>query len=161
MGRKQAMPEARIKTSFGDIRISYKDEGELKGALQGLEVQVETISQAVAELIPPPPRLPKPGYEKAYQFSPTGKVELLIFPSILVQKTILALFAYSPDSVSAKELEDVIGIDKIETKVLGQTNNKKYFRKTDNAYGLTTDGLDFFMEKIKPSVYTEPEVEEE
>lgn len=73
----------------------------------------------------------------------------------------MALFAYSPDSVSAKELEDVTGIDKIETKVLWQTNNRKYFRKTDNAYGLTTEGLDFFMEKIKPSVYTEPEVEKE
>jgi hypothetical protein len=94
----------------------------------------------------------KPGYEKAYRFSPSGKLELLIFPSVLVQRAALALFAYNPDTVPADQLEQVTGIDDIVAKVLGQTKNKKYFRKIKDTYGLSTDGLTFFMEKVKPLI---------
>ncbi|TAH48320.1 MAG: hypothetical protein EYC68_21565 [Chloroflexota bacterium] len=149
------MLEAVVKTEFGEVHISYNNTEELKTALQEIVEQAKVIAQETQGLIPVPPRpprQPKPGYEAAYQFSPSGKAELLIFPQVLVQVAVLALFAYHPDPVSASELEHVTGIADIVGKVLGQTANKKYFRKTDNGYGLSTDGLALFMEKVKPLV---------
>ena len=146
------MPEVRINTSFGDIRINYNNTEELNAALEGLQEQMSLISQAVEKVTPRPQRLPKPGYENAYRFLPNGKVEILLFPSALVQVAVLALFAYHPDVVTADELEQVTAIDDIVAKVVGQTKNKKYFRKMNNTYGLNKEGLDFFMEKVKPFI---------
>ena len=149
------MLEAIVKTEFGEIHISYNNIEELKTALQDIAEQAKVIAQETQGLTPVhprPPRHPKPGYEAAYQFSPSGKAELLMFPQVLVQVAVLALFAYHPDPVSASELEHVTGIADIVAKVLGQTANKKYFRKTDDGYGLSTDSLALFMEKLKPFV---------
>jgi len=71
---------------------------------------------------------------------------------VSVQLTALALFAYYPEMVSKYELEQVTGIDDIFNKVLKQTNNKKYLRKTDDTFGLSEEGFAFFMEKVKPLV---------
>src|SRR5574337_1320264 len=113
------MPEARIRTDFGYIIITYNNMEELNIALQGLDEQIKTISQSAMKIVPRPERIPKPGYEKAYRFSPTGKAELLIFPSIKVQLVALALFAYYPDTVEVAELKQVTGISDIVDKVLG------------------------------------------
>lgn len=149
------MPEAIVKTTFGEVHITYNDMDELKAALQGLAEQVKVIAEETTELIPAQPRsarLPKPGYEAAYQFAPSGQAELLIFPPVLVQLAVLGLFAYHPDPVAVPELENVTGISEIVAKVLGQTANKKYFRRIDDSYGLSTDGITLFMEKVKPAI---------
>jgi len=62
------MPEAIIKTNFGEIRITYSNLDELNVALQDIRGQVQAISNAVGSLVPAPQRLPKPGYENAYRF---------------------------------------------------------------------------------------------
>jgi hypothetical protein len=146
------MPEATIKTDFGDIRITYNNTSDLEAALKEIHDHAKIISKVAGKLTPQTPRIPKPGYEKVYRFSPNGRVELLIFPKKPLQLAVMVLFIYHPDTVSADDLEEITGITGIAKKVLWQTNNKKYFRKKDNTYGLAEDGLSLFMKKVKPII---------
>jgi hypothetical protein len=145
------MTEAKINTSFGEILISYNNIDELQASLAGLEEQIRLISEATKQIIPPALRIPKVGYENAYRFSPNGSVELMYIPPVSLHLVALAMFAYYPEPVTTAELEKVTGITDIVGKVLGQTMNKKFFRKVDNSlYGLSQDGLKLVIEKIKP-----------
>ena len=153
------MKEAKVRTNFGDIRFTYNNIEELKDALQGLDEEINIISDATSKIISSEPRLPKPGYENAYRFLPNGRVELIYFPPIELRLAILALFAYHPESVTVMELENVTGIIDI-SKILGQTNNKKYFRRSNESYGLTLEGVQLVAEKIKPLLNFETEGKE-
>jgi hypothetical protein len=149
------MPEATIKTDFGDIRITYNNMEDLNAALKEIQDHAKVISKAVGGLIPQTPRIPKPGYEKVYRFLPTDMAELLIFPKKPIQLAVMVLFIYHPHMVSAQDLEKITGITDIAKKVLWQTNNKKYFRKKHNTYGLTEDGQSLFTNKVKPFIDAE------
>lgn len=147
------MTEARITTSFGVICISYSNVDELQASLVGLEEQIRLILEITTKIIPPAPRTPKEGFENAYRFSTSGSVEFVYFPASSVQSAALALFAYHPETVTAAELEKVTGITGITKKVLGQTNNKRYFRKVnDSSYGLSSEGIKLVTEKIRPLI---------
>jgi len=149
------MPEATIKTDFGDIRITYSNMSDLEAALKEIQDHAKVISKAAGNLTPKTPRVPKPGYEKVYRFLPTGMAELLIFLKKPLQLAAMVLFIYHPEMVSAQDLEEITGITDIAKKVLGQTNNKKYFRKKHDTYGLTDDGLSLFINKVKPIIDAE------
>jgi len=145
------MTQAKIITGFGEILISYNSTEELQTSLAGLEEQIKLISEVANKITPSTPRIPKNGYENAYRFSPSGSVELMYIPSVLLHLVALAMFAYYPEPVTTAELEKVTGISDIVGKVLGQTKNKKLFRKVDNSlYGLSQDGLKLITDKIKP-----------
>lgn len=155
------MKEAKIKTTFGDIRITYNSIDELNLSLQGLNEEIKIISDATTRITPSEPRLPKPGYENTYRFLPNGSVELLYHPSVSLHLAALALFAYHLESVNATELEKITTINDVANKVLWQTKNKKYFRKTADLYGLSPEGLQLVAEKIKPLIDIEIEAKEE
>ncbi len=156
------MTEAKILTSFGSIRVSYNSTEELQAALKGLEEQIRMISDITTKISPPPPRTAKIGYENAYRFSVNGSIELFFFPPVSLHLAALALFAYYPDTVTTAELEKVTGITDIVGKVIGQTKNKKFFRKVGNSsYGLSEDGLKLVSEKIRPLMHPVQESAEE
>lgn len=145
------MTEAKVNTSFGEILISYNNIEELQASLAGLEEQIKLISEATKKIVPQAQRLPKNSYENAYRFSPSGSVELMYIPPVSLHLVAFAMFAYYPEPVTTAELEKVTGISDIVSKVLGQTMNKKFFRKVDNSlYGLSQDGLKLVVEKIQP-----------
>ena len=52
--------------------------------------------------------------------------------------------------VSAIELELVTGIPEVSGKVLGQTMNKKYFRRNEDIFGLSAEGIAYVNEVIYP-----------
>jgi hypothetical protein len=151
------MPEARIRTEFGDIRFSYDDATKLEDALKEIADQVATIARFAAPLQPRPPRPPKPGYEHAYRFTPTGAVELLIFPKVKTRLAALALFAFHPEMVDASTLERVTGIPDPALVVLNQTANKKYFRREGELYGLTPEGIQLATEAVPQLATSSPE----
>lgn len=145
------MIEAKINTNFGDIRITYNNTEELQATLTSLEEQIKMISDVTSKITPSAPRTPKNGFENAYRFSPNGSAELIYFPAALLHLAVLALFVYYPETVATAELEKVTGIKDIVGKFLGQTKNKKFFRKAnDSSYGLSLDGLKLVNEKVKP-----------
>jgi hypothetical protein len=155
------MPEARIRTEFGDIRFSYEDATSLDEQLKGVAAQVAAIAKLAAPLLPKPPRPPKPGYEHAYRFTPSGAVELLYFPNVKTKLVALALFAYHPDMVDASILERVTGVDNVAGVVLNQTANKKYFRRDADIYGLTLEGIQLAIEGVPQVPPALPETIEE
>jgi hypothetical protein len=149
------MPEARIRTEFGDIRFSYGDASKLDELLKEVTAQAATIAKHAAPLLPKPPRPAKPGYEHAYRFTPSGSVELLHFPNAKTKLVGLALFAYHPEMVDAETVQRVTGVDNVEGVVLNQTANKKYFRREGDLYGLTPEGIQLAVESV-PQVQAPP-----
>ena len=154
------MPIVRINTRFGSISFEYESEDQLQESIDQVISASDFIESQVGHLLPRTQRKPKPGFEMAYRFTPDGTVELLHYPPESVRATALALFAYHPDMVSASDLETVTGIDDIVAKALGQTKNKKYFRKSDDFYGLSADGIKYIHEVIAPTL-PEPSMPED
>lgn len=146
------MAEAIIKTNFGEIRIPYNNTNELKEALEQIEEQIRILSDATEMIAPLESRAPKPGFEKLYRFLGNGTVELFHYPQTLLHIVILALFAYQPETVTAQKLEETTNIKDVVGKVVGQTKNKDYFRKVGDTYGLSPEGVQLFIEKIKPLI---------
>jgi hypothetical protein len=145
------MTEARIRTSFGDVRVSYQNAEDLKSCLQALKEQIGVIEESTRSLVPQPTRPPKPGCGHIYRFTPDGKVEMLVFPPKAIQAVALLLFAYHPQAVSAEQVEAGTGVVNPAGKVLNQTMNKGYFRKEDEQYGLSADGIAMVQEKVLPN----------
>jgi len=156
------MTEARIRTGFGEVCITFQTEDELTKALQDLEQQAKAIQQVADRIAPPPSRSPKPGYENVYRFSQTGDLELLLLPERQNEAAALVLYAYHPDLVSSVEIERVLGLNEVARRVLAQGPNKDYFQKVDDKYGLTFNGLRMIIERMKPyiSTSTEPQPKE-
>ena len=142
------MTEARIRTGFGNIRITFNTNDELKEILDSLESQIQMLQTTASKISPPPPRLPKPGYEYAYRFLASGRVELLFFPESKNQIVALALFAYAPESVPIMEIEQITLIEKVFESVLSQSNNKKYYVKTDLGYRLSPEGFNLVLTSV-------------
>ncbi len=142
------MREARIRTKFGEISITFQTTDELRDALQSLEEQVNTIQEMTKRIAPPPPRTAKPGYENAYRFNSNGDLERLYTPKFNHELVALVLFAYDPEPLSAKEIERITLITEVARMVLGTRQNKKFFRKVDDKYRLTPDGFTLVKERI-------------
>lgn len=155
------MPHVIVKTAFGTIQFEYDDDDDLKRRLPEILKQAELVQEAVRALLPREPRTPKPGLAHIYQFTPSGTIELFHFPSTALATCILALYAYHPDMVSVGELEQATGISPIVSKVLGQTRNKKYFRKHGDMYGLSEAGLGYYKANVAPSLPSVPSNESE
>lgn len=150
------MIRADISTKFGQISFEFEDETGLLAALDQLPDQVSQIESKTIQYLPRSMRDPKPGFESAYRFTPKGQVELLHFPSENVRCVALALFAYHPEMVIAEEIELVSGIAQVSGKVLNQTANKKYFRKRDDLFGLSADGIAYVNKTVVASL---PQIE--
>jgi hypothetical protein len=146
------MPEISIKTSFGQIRFAYQSRDELETILGEIPSHIALVEQLTKDIPQRSERSPKPGLEGIYAFTPSGHVELYRSPRILNQKVALGLFCYSPDTVSEMEIEQVTGISKVVARVIGQTNNKKYYRSVNGTYSLTTEGIKLVTETILPKL---------
>ena len=157
MERSSPVKEARIRTEFGDIRIDFTTEEQLQAELDLLEAHVAQIQKTAGTIVPPLPRSPKPGFEYAYRFLPTGRVELLVFPDAMSKLVALALFAYFPDPVAVEEIETITGIENVYESVLKQSNNRKYFRKADEGYGITPEGVKLVLSSVPPRDYSHDE----
>jgi len=153
------MSEARIRTGFGDIRITFQNDDELQAALQSLEEQITVIQQVADKVAPRLPRSPKPGYETAYRFTPDGSVELLVTPPNRNEAVALVLHAYSPDLVRVEEIERITGIREVSRRVLTLTQNREHFYRLDDKWGLTFEGRQMVEERIGATLAhpTEPE----
>jgi hypothetical protein len=151
------MIEAKIRTQFGEISISFQSTDELKVALQDLEQQISIIQEAVRKFAPPPPRTAKPGYESAYRFTPNGDIELLHRPQKRPARVALVLYAYDPQHLSIPEIERLAGIRGVYDVVLKLKQNKRYFQKFDDKWGLAPDGYTL-VEKIGAGLARSKEV---
>jgi hypothetical protein len=122
--------EARIRTKFGEIVVSFDSTNELKSALQALDV--EEVQKEVVErfkgLLSREPRPSKPGFERIYRFTPEGKVELLRTPPSAPMTIGMLLHASAPEPMSSDEIFSSTGI-KVGNYV-SQTAYKNYFDRT-------------------------------
>jgi hypothetical protein len=147
------MPQARIKTTFGEIVIPYSDVDELTKELEKLPKAIAMVQAKTTGLVPSESRKPKQGYEHLYEFDSNGRLRLLKKPSKQVALAALALWANDPDPLSPDDLELLTGITEVVKSVLSQTNNKKYFvRREDGRYGLTPEGFEWVSTKVAPSL---------
>jgi len=159
------MKEANIRTSFGEINISFQTADELNDALKDLEQEVKTIQEVADRIAPPPHRTTKPGYETAYRFATNGSLELLIMPEKRNEAVALVLYAYHPELVSSADIERITGIKDVASRVLSLAQNKEHFQKIDNKYGLTFAGVRMAIERIgsmlrQPTELEQPESEQ-
>lgn len=146
------MPEITITTNFGHYSVSFETDEELTDALQRIQEHTREVEETTRNIRPRLRRSPKPGLESAYDFTAEGHVELFHFPPEGIRSVVLTLFAYHPDMVTASEVEAVTGIDDVYNKVLRQTNNKKYFRNKDGLFGLSQEGIRYFIETVLPTL---------
>ena len=149
------MPQARIKTSFGEIVIPYSDVDELAKELERLPKAVALVQSKTGGLVPSESRKPRPGDENLYEFDSSGRLRLLKKPNKRVALAALALWANDPEPMTPNDLELVTGISDVVKSVLGQTNNKKYFvRRDDGRYSVSPEGFEWVATKVAPSVRT-------
>jgi len=146
------MPEVSITTEFGDYIISFEEDDDLTVALGRMRDHILTVNSSTRDLRPQTGREPKPGLELSYRFTPRGEVELLTFPSQLLRRVVLALYAYHPEMVTAPELAVVTAIEDVDGRVLRQTNNQRYFRTQGDVFGLSNDGVRYFEERVLPDL---------
>lgn len=146
------MPEISIQTRVGQYKVAFDTDEELQDELAKLKDRVEAVEKATRTFRPRAKRDPKPGLEATYGFTPEGQVELFHYPAEGIRCVVLALYAYHPEMVNASEVESVTGIQDVYSKVLRQTNNKKYFRSQDDLFGLSQDGVKYFSETVLQSL---------
>lgn len=144
------MQHVIVRTDFGEIRFEYGDETELAEILKRLPNDIALISETALSAVKMDLGSVKPGYEKVYRFSPRGSVELLVIPESGVVAAALTLFAAYPETLHIEEIKRSTGNQDVERAVLSQTNNKKYFVKTEDFYGLSDEGRKWIMAKIPP-----------
>jgi hypothetical protein len=145
------MKEAIIKTTFGEVRLTFQSTEELDAALQDLQPQIERIRASTAAIIPSLPRIPKAGYESHFQFTPSGSLELLKLPKKQNEAVALALFAFHPDTLASEDLERILGIDDVARRVLAQKAHVALSVKVDDKYGLTFAGIQMVQDKFGPA----------
>lgn len=145
------MVEMHINTAFGSVTITYNTADELKQILEHLEDQVTAIQEVATKISPPIPRPIKLGFERWYTFKSDGKVELLELPKQLTKRVALLLWAYYPQRVTVEAVEQETGIDGVVEKVLGQTNNRKYFKRDGEWVTLSQEGIELVQAKFGPS----------
>lgn len=150
------MKQAIIDTSFGQIRISYDSGDELGAALERITDEVRAIDETAKQIVPTRIREPKPGYERIYRFTSDGDLELLRVPPLKKDAVALALYAFHPDYASSEQLKASTSIEKIAQNVISTGDNKRYFKKIDDGYGLTFEGLRLVTETIFPQLTTLP-----
>jgi hypothetical protein len=146
------MPEARIKTNFGEIVIPYSNLDELTKALEDVPKAVAIVQEKTVGVVAGEGRKPKPGCEGVYEFDSNGRLRLNKKPTVKVSVAALALYANDPDPMALSELELVTGIPEIVRSVLAQTTNKKYFTQHGDRYGLSPVGFEFVTKKVLPSL---------
>jgi hypothetical protein len=145
------MQQARIRTTFGEIVISYSNVDELTKELEKLPEAIALVQVKTTGLVASEARKPKPGYEHLYEFDSNGRLRLLRKPTKQVALAALALWANDPDPMSPADLELLTGIAEVVKSVLGQTLNKKYFvRRGDGRYGLTPEGFEWVSTIVTP-----------
>jgi hypothetical protein len=149
------MPQARIKTTFGEVVIPYSDVDELARELEKLPKVVALVQSRTGSLVPSESRKPRPGDEALYEFDASGRLRLLKKPNKQVALAALALWANDPEPMAPNDLELVTGIPDVVRSVLSQTNNRKYFvRRDDGRYGVSLEGFEWVTRKVAPSAKT-------
>lgn len=147
------MSEARIKTSFGEIVVSYSSLDELSKALDEIPKAVELVLSKAGTVAPSEPRKPKPGCEQIYRFGPDGQLELLRRPQKKVALVALALYAYDPQPLTAEQIEAFTGLSDVAKNVLNAGANKKYFVFRGNGgYGLSQFGFQWVTSRVVPTL---------
>lgn len=145
------MPSLTINTSFGAVQVSYSTREELEEILKSLSIDIELIENSIVPTQSQQGQPVKPGFESAYAFV-GGKVELLIDFKDGTKSVATVLYAYYPNMATRKDIIAATGIEDFATKVVGQTNNKKYFIRDGESYGLSDAGRKYVLEKIKPKL---------
>ena len=153
------MKKATIKTKFGEICISFDTKDQLEEELKGLEEQIEIIQKVTDKVAPPPIRTAKPGYESYYRFLPNGDLELIYTPEYKHEVVALVMFAYHPEPLSLKDIERLTRINRVASTVITIKQYKKYFKKVDDKYTLSYEGIKMVGEKIGGVVEQETERE--
>jgi hypothetical protein len=146
--------EARVKTKLGEIVFNFNTIEDLKSNIEALDVSTvsEILWKKFESLVTTEPRKPKPGFEKLYNFTSSGLVEVAYISDDLTKPELIAfiLFAYHPDAASTQQISLSSGIKSV-TNYLSQTNYKKFWWKTQNGdYMLGDEGLKWVFSKILP-----------
>jgi len=147
--------EARIKTKFGEIVVNFDSIDELKSSVDGLDVSSisELLSKKFESVIVREIRQPKPGFEGIYTFALSGLVEPIVLPDSKVEKVAFVLFAYHPEPASTEQVSLSSGIKDVSSDYLTHPNYKKFWSKTqDGKYVLSSEGLDWVVQKITPKL---------
>ena len=149
--------EVRLRTKFGEIVFNFDTLEELKSNIEELDVKTasEILWAKFESLVPTETRKPKPGFEKLYNFTPNGLVELALIPPALTKPELVAfvLFAYHPQAASTEQIFLSSGIRNAASDYLTHPNYKKFWWKTqDGTYVLGDEGLKWFFSKIVPKL---------
>jgi hypothetical protein len=145
--------EAKIKTKFGEIVFNFETLDELRTNLESLDVNAiaAEVSTKFGGLILKEPRLPKPGMEGIYRFTPEGKVELLRTAPSAPMAMGLLLYTYDPEPVSSEDILSSAGVKAAD--YVHQAAYKKYFDKTsDDKHVLTHPGRQWVESDIIPKL---------
>jgi hypothetical protein len=147
------MPEARIKTTFGEIVIPYTNLDDLGKGLADIDSVIKAVEVKVGNILPLEPRAPKPGLEDIYRFTYSGRVELLGAPGKQTDTVGLVVFAHDPEPVPSAILEQETGVEGVVRNILTTGAYKKYFlRLADGRYTLTPEGKTWVVEQVIPKL---------
>lgn len=145
--------EARVKTQFGEIVVSFDSTDDLKKNIDSLDADAvsDIVSKKFEAIIRKEPRQAKPGLEGVYRFTPEGKVELFRRPQSAPMTIGLLLYAYDPEPVTSDVIFSSTGI--VAGNFVSQTGYKKYFDRTkDDRLLLTHPGRIWVETEVVPKL---------
>jgi hypothetical protein len=137
--------QARFKTAFGEMVVSFDTKNELEEAIKDFDTLVDTISQHVK--LPLPEQIQATAFEDLHTLSAEGVPRLLKHPAIKGDAVRLALFL-APRPLTLNQLTEASGV----ANPLAYVNKKELIKASDGRYSLESSARTSVLEKVIPSV---------
>jgi len=148
------MPRYELKIPIGssELVIAFESLEDLNNKAEEIKNILENANKLVG-IKEEKRRKVKEGFEDVYQFNDEGLVELLKVPDGILEKVILVMYAYHPESVSTVIVAKCSGVKDAGKNYLASKSCEKYFNNDDRGvYSLKHPALDLIRDKIIPQL---------
>ncbi len=139
--------QARIRTKFGELIVSFENREELGQRLKEIRGLANDIEQQLSEFIVKEAPKPIAGFEDLYIPTQDGLPKLLKFPQTKSDVIRLLLFL-SPRPLASDEIRSLTGIDNPPAYMTASD----FTQLPDELYTITPEGRLSVVSKIVPAL---------
>lgn len=150
--------QAQVHTRFGQLIINFDNAEEFAQRLQDLDIGALTkaIEEHLTGIVVSLPREIKPALGEICRFTSQGHLEFLRPTKERVDAIGIALYAFDPDPVEVRALEDFSGVEN-PARYIGNKTYKQYFEVVSRGvYRLTHEGRLWVANVVIPSLMDKP-----
>jgi len=139
--------QARIRTKFGELVVSFENKEELDQKLKEIRELANYIEQQLLDIIFNEPSKPISGLEDIYVPAQDGLPKLLKFPKVK-SDTIRLLLFLSPKPLTSDEIRLLTGIDNPPAYMKADD----FTQLSDGSYTISPEGRLLVVSKLIPTL---------